>query len=123
MDIYMIISSLVAGVLGSMGFGGGSVLIIYLVTFLEYSQKRAQGINLIFFIPCALISVITYAKSHLISLKQTLSVTVPAIFGAIIGFFVLDYVPTEVLSKVFGLFLLCLGTVQLFSKNGMNERP
>lgn len=116
MDIYMIISSFISGLLGAMGFGGGSVLIIYLTSFLAYGQKQAQGINLVFFIPCALLSVITYKKNHMIDFKRTLPVTLWATLGAVIGFLILGYIPTELLSKIFGGFLLGLGVFQLFGK-------
>ena len=50
MDFAVIVSSLLSGLLGVMGFGGGSVLIIYLTSFLHMEQRQAQGINLVFFI-------------------------------------------------------------------------
>ncbi len=116
MDLYMIISSLLAGVLGSMGFGGGSVLIIYLVNFLNLPQKQAQGINLIFFIPCAILSVITYRKRGMVKLRRTLPVTLFATVGAILGFIILKFIPTEILSKLFGGFLVTFGVIQLLKK-------
>ena len=36
-----------------MGFGGGSILLVYLTLFAGVSQKEAAGINLIYFLPCA----------------------------------------------------------------------
>ena len=116
MDLYMIISSLLAGILGSMGFGGGSVLIIYLVNVHGLPQKMAQGINLVFFIPCALLSVIAYKKRGLLKIRQTLPITAFAIFGAIIGFVILKFLPTYILSKLFGAFLLTFGLWQIFKK-------
>ncbi len=116
MDLYMIISSLIAGILGSMGFGGGSVLIIYLVNYLGLPQKQAQGINLIFFIPCALLSVITYRKRGMVKLRRTLPITVFAVVGASVGFIILKFIPTHILSKLFGGFLVTFGIIQLFKK-------
>lgn len=116
MDLYMIISSLLAGILGSMGLGGGSVLIIYLVNFLGLPQKQAQGINLIFFIPCALLSVISYKRSGMLNLRRTLPVTLFSVLGAIVGFIILKFIPTDLLSKFFGGFLVFFGLFQLFKK-------
>lgn len=116
MDLYMIISSLLAGILGSMGFGGGSVLIIYLVNYLSLPQKQAQGINLIFFIPCALLSVITYRNRGMVKLRRTLPVTLFAVLGSAAGFVILKYMPTHILSKLFGIFLIFFGVIQLFKK-------
>lgn len=112
----MIISSLLAGLMGSMGFGGGSVLIIYLVNFLGLPQKMAQGINLVFFIPCALLSVITYKRRGMLKIRRTLPITAFAILGSVVGFIILNFIPTFILSKLFGGFLLIFGVVQLFRK-------
>ena len=116
MSLYMIISSLIAGILSSMGFGGGSVLIIYLVNYLQIPQKQAQGINLVFFIPCALLSVIYYKSKGLINLQRTLPITLTAVAGAILGLIILNFIPTNILSKLFGGFLLVFGVIQLFRK-------
>ena len=112
----MIVSSLRAGLLGSMGYGGGSVLIIYLVNILSLPQKQAQGINLVFFIPCALLSVIFYKSRGMVKIRQTLPVTAFAIIGAVAGFMLLNFIPTHMLSKLFGGFLLIFGIWQLFRK-------
>lgn len=116
MNLYMILSSFTAGLLGAMGFGGGSVLIIYLTNFLAYEQKQAQGINLVFFVPCAILSLISYKKNHMVDFKSTLPITALAIVGAVIGFLILDYIPTEILSKIFGAFLIGFGVIQLLGK-------
>ena len=116
MDLYMIVSSLLAGILGSMGFGGGSVLIIYLVNFLGLEQKQAQGINLVFFIPCALLSVITYKKRGTLKIRKTLPVMAFAIPGAVIGLIILKFIPTYISAKLFGGFLLVFGIWQMFRK-------
>lgn len=117
MDFCMIISSLIAGLLSSMGFGGGSVLIIYLVNYLNMPQKQAQGINLLFFIPCAIISVISYKKQGFINFRKTLPITALSVFGAISGFIALDYIPTHLLSRFFGGGLLIFGLTELFRKS------
>ena len=116
MDLYMILSSLFAGILGSMGFGGGSVLIIYLVNYMGLEQKQAQGINLVFFIPCALLSVIAYSRHKMIKLSVIFPVAAFAITGAFIGFVILNFIPTYILSKFFGGFLLIFGIWLMFKK-------
>ncbi len=117
MDLYVIISSFVAGLLSSMGFGGGSVLIIYLVNFLDLPQKQTQGINLLFFIPCAIISVISYKKQKMIDFRRTLPITAFAVIGAVLGFIALNFIPTHLLSRFFGGNLLIFGLSELFRKS------
>ena len=58
--IVPIIAGFLAGLISSMGFGGGGIMIIYLVIFANTPQITAQGINLIFFIPCAILATVIY---------------------------------------------------------------
>ena len=106
--IYLIIAGFLSGVLSSLGFGAGSILIIYLTGFESISQKNAQGINLLFFIPCALCSVIYYKKKKLIEKEGTLLLIVFGIIGALSGYLVLNSIPSHLLSKFFGAFLIIL---------------
>ena len=69
MSISALLAGLFSGILGSMGLGGGAILVIYLSLFTNTEQLRAQGINLLFFIPIALISVIIYSKAKKIKWK------------------------------------------------------
>ncbi|MGN0486625.1 MAG: TSUP family transporter [Acutalibacteraceae bacterium] len=117
MNISVIISSLLSGLLGSMGLGGGTVLIIYLVNFLGTEQLRAQGINLIMFIPCALISVINYCKSGLIKLRPLTGFILLSLAGAAAGYVIVKQIPSALLGKLFGGLLVIFGLRELFSKS------
>ena len=66
--IWFLIAGIVGGILGGMGMGGGTLLIPLLTFFLDVSQKNAQAINLISFIPMAVIALILHAKNKLINL-------------------------------------------------------
>lgn len=113
MDLYVIISSLLSGLLGAMGFGGGSVLIIYLTSILHMEQRQAQGINLAFFIPIAALSVIMYLKARLINLKEIIPVLLPALAGSVMGYILLSYVPSDLTGKLFGTMLIIMGIYKL----------
>ncbi len=114
MDLAIIISSFLSGVLGSMGLGGGSVLIIYLTSFLALEQKKAQGINLVFFIPIAILSVILYRKEKLITPSEIKPVIFPSLLGAAAGFILLSFIPASLIAKLFGALLVIMGLRQLF---------
>lgn len=105
-----------AGLLGSMGFGGGTVLIIYLTVFLSMPQTRAQGINLLFFLPAALYSVFSYRRQGLIVKSPLLPMIISGLFGAAGGYAALTFIKTALLGKLFGGFLILLGLRELFSK-------
>ena len=60
MNIAALLAGLFSGAIASMGMGGGAVLLIYLTVFTSTAQLAAQGINLIFFIPIGILSLIIY---------------------------------------------------------------
>lgn len=109
MDIVTVIASFVSGLLCSMGFGGGSVLIIYLTSYLNTPQKEAQGINLLFFIPCAVYSVIRYNKDRLIVKDMAKPFILWGIIGVAIGYGIMNLIPTDFLGKIFGGLLILMG--------------
>ena len=56
MNLFLLYSAaFLTGILASLGLGGGMILILYLTIFAGMAQFEAQGINLIFFIPIALL--------------------------------------------------------------------
>ncbi len=111
----IILASFVSGLLSAMGFGSGTVLILWLTTQLSYSQLQAQGVNLMFFIPCALLSLIILAKRGLVDKKEALPLGISGAVGLIIGHFTLPMIPAELLSKLFGIFVILLALLQLFN--------
>lgn len=108
-----IIAGFLSGLIGSMGFGGGGILIIFLVVFSNVPQIKAQGINLIFFIPCAILSVIIYAIKKQIDFKEIIPVIIGGVLGAIPASFLLNLIDTRYLSKIFAFFLISMGVVSI----------
>lgn len=114
---YSALAGVLSGLLGAMGLGGGGILIIYLTLFTDTPQIVAQGINLIFFIPSALIAVFIYLKKKLISLKVAMISAVLGVCGAFLGTKVSGYLDNAILGKLFGILLLIMGVTQLFSRS------
>lgn len=114
--IFSIISGILSGLLGSMGMGGGGILIICLTVFNNFPQQLAQGINLIFFIPIAIFSVIVYSFKKLIDWKTAISFAIFGILGSLIGVYVSSSINSNWLGKIFGILLLIMGIKELFTK-------
>ena len=91
MSLLTVILSVISGVISSMGLGGGSILIILLTTVLEYPQRKAQGINIIFFLPCALYGILSYKKQGYILKDKVFPVIIFGLIGSTAGYFILDY--------------------------------
>lgn len=110
------VAAFLSGLLGAMGFGGGSILIIYLTSIVGTEQVAAQGINLLFFIPCALASVIYNLKKSLVRYKSAMYIIAGAIPGLAAGAFLISRIETDMLGKLFGGFLVISGAVLLLSR-------
>lgn len=108
--------SLVSGLLGSLGLGAGAVLLLYLRVFAGVEQFSAQGINLVFFIPIALFSIILHARNHLIEWKIAAICAISGLPGVLLGVWLGNFLGGELVSKLFAVFLLVIGTRELLQK-------
>ena len=104
-----------AGILGGMGIGGGTILIPSLIIFLNVNQHTAQGINLISFIPAAMVALIFHFKNNNIEKKIIKYLIFPGIFGAIAGSLIAIKLNPTLLKKLFGGFLFIMGVLEILS--------
>ena len=116
MNISALLAGLLSGIFGAMGLGGGAVLIIYLSVFTDTPQLKAQGINLLFFIPIALVAVLVYIKQKKIKWKITLPLSLGGLLGAGAGLLITHQIGGEFIAKIFGGLLVLWGIKELFGK-------
>lgn len=109
-------AAVLSGVIGAMGMGGGGVLIIYLNLFTDIEQSRAQGINLLFFLPTAVLAVLYYAKKKMIVWKIAVPFALMGVVGTVVGCFLCGKFDNGILTKLFGALLLVMGISGLFKK-------
>ena len=117
MNILFLSAAFVTGILASLGLGGGMILILYMTVWGGYSQLHAQGVNLIFFLPIAMLSVIIHRKNGLIELKELVPAMITGAVSAVIGSLAAEYIGSELLGKFFAVFIIALGIRELFRKN------
>ena len=110
----MLIVGTALGFLTGLGIGGGSLLILWLTMVLNTDPLTARSINLLFFIPSAIIACIFRMKQGKLSLRPIL----PAIIAGCIAAGVFSWISTildvEILKKGFGIVLLAAGARELF---------
>lgn len=112
------------GVLASMGLGGGFVLVVWLTLFAETEQRAAQGINVLFFLPIAFVSLIMHLKNGLVNKVLVKKLAVGGLLGAAVGTLVSQVIANDLLRKLFALFLLAFGLRELFAKRtDTGEQP
>ena len=113
-----LLAGLFSGIIGAMGLGGGAVLIIYLSLFTDMPQLKAQGVNLLFFIPTAVAAVTVYGIKKQIKWKIVLKVALWGLLGAVVGIYFADLLGGKLTSKLFGGLLVVMGVIEIFSKKG-----
>ncbi|MBR6563991.1 MAG: sulfite exporter TauE/SafE family protein [Clostridia bacterium] len=116
MTIAALLAGLFSGILGSMGLGGGGILILYLALFTDTPQLTAQGINLLFFIPIGLLSVIIYSFKKQIKWKIVLKIAIFGLLGSLLGIYLAGLLGGKITSKIFGLLLIIMGIMEIFKK-------
>ncbi len=103
------------GILGGMGMGGGTILIPLFALFTSLSQKTAQAINLISFIPMAVVALYLHFKNGLVKKDGLLLIIIPACIFAIGGSVLCIFINAELLRRIFGGFLIVLSFLQFFA--------
>ncbi|NLJ16017.1 MAG: sulfite exporter TauE/SafE family protein [Clostridiales bacterium] len=105
------------GVAASMGLGGGFVLLIFMINFTDISQRQAQGTNILFFLPIALLSIIFHTKNKLIEWSVVLKCIFWGIIGVVAGYLIAWFIDEKWLSYIFAGLMAVVGVKELFHKN------
>lgn len=111
-----------AAVIGSMGLGGGGILLLYISAFTDIPQLKAQGINLIFFLPIGAVSLYFHIKNRLIDKKAALLTVASAVPTAVLGAFLASAVSQNLLRKGLAIFLFFLGARELVGSFKKKEK-
>ena len=111
-----ILIGFLTGIAASMGLGGGFILIIWLTIFGGLEQTAAQGVNLLFFLPVALFSVIIHAKNKLIEWRIVPFAVISGIIGAAIGSFLSFILTDSLLRTLFAFLIIPVSLREIFHK-------
>lgn len=106
----------VTGVLSGFGVGGGTLLLIYLTAFAGLDQTTAQGINLLYFLPAAAMALPSHVKNGYVSGRTALPAILAGLAATALGAWAATTLDVTVLRKCFGVFLLCIGVMELIRK-------
>ena len=111
---FCVLVGAIFGFLAGIGVGGGSLLTLWLTVILGMPHAEARTINLLFFLPTAIISSLFRRKQRTLSFRQI----TPAIIGGTISAaafsFLSPVLAPELLKKAFGILLLFTGIRELF---------
>ena len=109
------------GILSAWGVGGGTLLLLLMTLFLGVDQTQAQGINLLYFLPTAGMSLLEHRKNGYLD-KTAIRAAIPVgVALAVAGAVAAAYIDTGLLRKAFGLYLLWAGVSVLWPKKKKNS--
>jgi uncharacterized membrane protein YfcA len=105
---WLIILGIVAGILsGLLGVGGGIIIVPALVLLFGYSQKLAQGTTLLLLIPpIGAFAAYSYYKHGHTDVRAAIFIILGFLIGSIGGAYLANHLSDQIVSKIFGGFLL-----------------
>lgn len=110
---WYVLVGLAAGIVSGMGIGGGAILIPALTIFLDIGQQKAQNINLLYFLPTAMIAIFVHKRSGNIEKEGLLPLILWGLPGAVIGSLFAVKMDENYLRKGFAVFLLAMAAYEI----------
>lgn len=101
------------GIASGLGLGGGSLLVLWLNFYMKMEQTDIRMVNLLFFIPCALISTMIYRKNSLLPWKKLILGTIAGCIASAAFSWISGNIQLEILKSLFGVLLIVAGIQQL----------
>ena len=102
------------GFLSGLGVGGGSLLMVWMTLVLHMEPVTARAINLLFFLPGALIASFFRCHQGTLPVKKVLPAMISGCVFGILFSLLSRRIDTLLLKKGFGLLLLAVGIRELF---------
>lgn len=106
-------AGIVLGFLSGIGVGGGSLLMLWLTLVLGMEHSDARIINLLFFIPTAVISSVFRWKQKALDIKKILPAIICGCISAAVFSVISKQTDILLLKKLFGILLLIIGIKEL----------
>lgn len=105
---FCILVGCILGFLSGLGVGGGSLLMLWLTAMTGADHSHARIMNLMFFVPCALIATWFRWRKTRPDGPVVLCAVLGGLAGALLGNFLHARLELSLLRKALGaLFLLC----------------
>ncbi len=115
MQMTLLIGTLL-GFLSGLGIGGGSLLILWLTLVTGMEQEAARTVNLLFFLPSALVACCYRKKQGTLDIRRMVPAIAAGCIGAVLGTRLGAAIDTALLRKGFGILLLATGAREILWK-------
>ena len=102
---------------GSLGLGGGVIIVPALVFIMGLTQHQAQGTSLaVIVFPVAILGAFNYYKSGFINYKFVIVLALAFVVGSYLGSLMSINLPEKLLRKIFGFAMLALSIKMIIAK-------
>lgn len=113
--IYILIGSIAGIVMGTIGIGGGAIIIVSLLYVAHFPQKLAQGTTLLIVAaPVSLLAAYNYYRNGFVDLKSAVIIMISFLIFSFIGSHLAAILPGEALKTILGIGLILMGLKIVF---------
>jgi len=112
MDVvtFILIGAVAGIVMGTIGVGGGAIIIFSLLFIAHFPQKLAQGTTLfIVAAPVSLLAAYNYYRHGFVNLKAGLIIMAVFLVFSLLGSELAAFLPRTILKFLLGIMLLFMG--------------
>ncbi len=116
--LILVITGLLAGFVGgTMGVGGGIIMVPVLVFVVGMSQHNAQGTSLATMLaPIGILAVVNYYKAGHVNMKYAVILMLTFIIGSWFGSKWAVSLPERTLKQIFGFLMMLAAAKMIFGK-------
>ncbi len=114
--LYLFIGALAGLIMGTVGVGGGAIIISALLLVAKFPQKIAQGTTLLVIAaPVSLLAAWNYHRNGLVNVKAGLLIMISFLVFSFLGSHLAAVLPREILKNILGVVFVFMGAKILFS--------
>lgn len=111
-----VLAGFLTGILSGFGVGGGTLLLVYMTAVAGLEQRLAQGINLLYFLPAALMALPSHVRNGYVEKRALVPAVSAGLLCAGLSAWVATAMDVGLLRRCFGLFLIGVGLWELLGK-------
>ncbi len=116
--IQLLVIGLVAGIAGGLfGIGGGAIMVPAMVLLMGMDQKFATGTSIAAqILPIGVLGAIVYQRNGNLNVRDAVLIAAGLLVGNLFGalFANQPFISSELMKKLYGIFLFGIGTRYLF---------
>ena len=112
--LFPFVIATILGFLAGMGVGGGSLLLLWLTQVIQMAQPQAKILNLLFYLPAAVVSTLFRLNTKSIDRRILLPALIAGCLSAAVLSMVSQTLNLSLAKKLLGALLIAVGIREVF---------